>query len=217
MQALTVIENKHYDELLAIVDEGVKTFYEVGMALMEIRENKYYRKTHGTFEALCKERWGFTANYARRLIKSSEVVDNIKSVPMGTIPQSERIVRPLTSLPPELQKEVYRQAVETAPDGKVTAEHIEKTIEDMKMAENANTGSPNQDTPKEDNMSGTLGTIETKEDSKALAHLKSCWWRAKKEDRKAFILWIKEKEEKNGKESEQTSIDYAGYNEAMAS
>jgi len=213
---LTPDEKLELINLETTIDRHFYAFIEVGHALMQIRVNRLYRATHPTFEQYCSKRWGFNSSRARQLISAAEVHDNLKSV-TGVTQLKEFQIRPLVKLPPEMQRKVFQKAVETAPDGKVTAEHVEKTIEDMKMAEKANTGSPNQDTLQEDNVFGTPGTIETKEDSKALAHLKSCWRRANNEDRKAFLLWIKEKEEKNGKESEQTSIDFVGYNEAMAS
>lgn len=80
------------------------------MALMQIRDNRYYRETHGTFEQYCKERWGFERHYANRLIKASEIVDNL--VPIGTIPTNEAQVRPLTRIKdPEERREVFQQAV----------------------------------------------------------------------------------------------------------
>jgi len=97
---------------------------------MKIRDSKLYRETHSTFEEYCKERWGFTRSYAYRLIASSEVTDNLS--PMGDIPESERVTRPLTKLPPEQQKEAFQKAVETAPEGKVTAKHVEKVVEEIK-------------------------------------------------------------------------------------
>ncbi len=49
-------------------------------------------------------------------------MDNIKNVPIGTLPKTESVVRPLTIIKdPEEQREVYQKAVETAPEGKVTA------------------------------------------------------------------------------------------------
>jgi len=48
-----------------------------------------------TFEEYCRERWDFAANYARRLIHSCLTVENIKSVPIGTIPTTESQTRPL--------------------------------------------------------------------------------------------------------------------------
>ena len=82
MNLLSVIEKSELSQLEATIEKHLSAFYEVGFALMQIRDNRYYRETHGTFEAYCKERWGFTHRYANQLIKSSEVVDNIK---MGTM------------------------------------------------------------------------------------------------------------------------------------
>ncbi len=48
---------------------------------------------------------------------------------IGQIP--ERHLRPLTSLPPDEQREVYQRAVETAPEGKVTAKHVEETVKEV--------------------------------------------------------------------------------------
>ena len=48
---------------------------------------------------------------------------------IGAIKESH--LRPLTSLPPAEQREVYQRAVETAPEGKVTAKHIEETVSKM--------------------------------------------------------------------------------------
>jgi hypothetical protein len=47
--------------------------------------------------------------------------------PVGDIqPTNERQVRPLTGLGPKQQREVWKEAVKTAPKGQVTAAHIEK-------------------------------------------------------------------------------------------
>lgn len=64
------------------------------------------------------------AKAEKNIIAQSTTVDKI-----GTIP--ERHLRPLTSLAPEQQREVYEKAVETAPDGKVTAKHVEETVKEM--------------------------------------------------------------------------------------
>ena len=44
-----VVEQKHFNDLVAAVDNGLETLYKVGMALMQIRDNRYYRVTHSTF------------------------------------------------------------------------------------------------------------------------------------------------------------------------
>lgn len=63
------------------------------------------------------------AKVERNLVQST-IVDKI-----GTLPETH--LRPLAKLDPDQQREVYRQAVETAPEGKVTAKHIEETVKEI--------------------------------------------------------------------------------------
>jgi uncharacterized Zn finger protein len=44
----------------------------------------------------------------------------------------QRQTRPLTSLPPDQQRDVWEEVVRTAPDGKVTAKHVEKVVETIR-------------------------------------------------------------------------------------
>jgi phage N-6-adenine-methyltransferase len=46
---------------------------------------------------------------------------------VGTIP--ERQLRPLTALPPDEQRAVWQEAVDTAPDGHVTAVHVQALVD----------------------------------------------------------------------------------------
>ena len=61
---LDVAERVRLQELESIVEHGLQTFYEVGKALDEIREQKLYRETHKTFEAYCQEKWGMARQTA---------------------------------------------------------------------------------------------------------------------------------------------------------
>lgn len=111
-----------------IIERGLETFVEVGNALSVIREGKLYKLNHSTFEEYCKERWGFNRDYANKQIRAAQTVGNLKMDTMVSIsPQSERQTRPLTNLEPEQQSEVWQRAVESAPNGKVTASHVEST------------------------------------------------------------------------------------------
>lgn len=77
-------------ELEGVIERGLTTFVEVGAALMEIRDSRLYRETHGTFEAYCRERWGWDRTYAHRTIQAAEVS---RMLPMGNILPSERVAR----------------------------------------------------------------------------------------------------------------------------
>jgi hypothetical protein len=115
------------------LDAPKSNFREAGKLLMQIRDNKLYREIYGTFEEYCKEKWGFTKSRANQLISASEVADNLTTVVVKEIP--ERQLRPLTRIKdPAEQREVYQKAVETAPEGKITAKHIEETIKEVKKS-----------------------------------------------------------------------------------
>ncbi len=123
-------------ELLAscelLIAAGLQTFYEVGCALLEIRDARLYRSEFATFEEYCHKRWDFTPQHAGRLIRAVNVVNLLE--PMGSIPTTERQARELAPLDAEAQKAVWQIAVATAPvsdQGRplVTAAHIKSVVE----------------------------------------------------------------------------------------
>ncbi len=129
MNDLTVIENQRLDQLEDIVSKNLRAYYEVGIALLEIRESRLYRNGYETFEDYCRDRWDMGINYSEKIMNSAKVIDNLKSRTNGTTqPQSERQTRPLTRLSAPLQIEAWKKAVETAPEGKITAKHIEAVV-----------------------------------------------------------------------------------------
>ena len=67
-----------------------------------------------------------------RLADAAKIKHNIS--PMGEKSISERQLRPLTKLPADLQREAWQIAVETAPEGKVTARHVAKTVKELTKA-----------------------------------------------------------------------------------
>ncbi len=124
---------------LKLEREVERAFYKAGCALRELRDRRLYRSTHRTFKEYCQDRFGFTRRRSDYLIGAAEVVDNLssKAEPMLKreplvliLPTSERQCRPLTTLEPEKQKEVWRKAVEMSkgkvPSGKVVSDLVAK-------------------------------------------------------------------------------------------
>lgn len=122
-------ESERLINLETIIEHGLQTFVEVGNALMEIRDSRLYRATSGTFEDYCRERWGMVASRARQLIGAAETVRNIESVTIVT-PQNEAQARPLAPLSPQQQAEVWPLVIESAPNGKITAAHVQSVVDD---------------------------------------------------------------------------------------
>lgn len=110
-------------ELEKTVEKGCATFLEVGLALMEIRDNKLYRQSHDTFETYCVQRWQFSRQHAYRLISAAQVSIEIESLsPMGDKMErggpaepaeqfpNERTIRTLAAMPATERRAVYDAA-----------------------------------------------------------------------------------------------------------
>ena len=151
MNELTIPESTRLIECEALIERGLKTFVDVGQALLEIRDSKLYRAEFGTFEEYCRERWDISRIHAFRMIEASNVSNNL--LPIGNIlPATESQARPLTSLEPEEQVTIWQQVVETAPEGKITAAHVQSVVDEVKGIKNPVLYSSNSDewyTPKE--------------------------------------------------------------------
>lgn len=128
---LTLAEQTELANHEATIERGLKTFVDVGNALLSIRDERLYRQTHKTFEDYCRERWEFSPQHAGRLIGAVGVMKNLE--PLGSkMPESESHVRPLTSLPAEIQPKAWQEAIDTAPDGKITRDHVASVAERYK-------------------------------------------------------------------------------------
>jgi hypothetical protein len=125
---LTKPEVTTLSECENVIEAGQRTFIEVGQALLKIRDSRLYRAEHDTFENYCLSRWQMARAYALRLIGAAEVVKNLS--PMGDIPATERVARPLTKLEPAQQREAWTKANETASaeDRPVSARHVEGAV-----------------------------------------------------------------------------------------
>jgi hypothetical protein len=106
-----------------IIRQGMNSFIEVGNALRAIRDEKKYKTEFRTFEEYCRKRWGFSKTYANYQISAAGAASNLTTKVVKP-DFSERLIRPIVDLEFDKQKEVWEKAVETAPDGKLTAKHV---------------------------------------------------------------------------------------------
>jgi hypothetical protein len=121
------------EQLEGVIERGLATFYEVGRALMRIRDKQLYEKVRGfaTFESYCKERWGFERRRAYQFIDAAMVSDNVKNFTQYQIKESHTIPLAKLNNNPEAQRTAWQKAVETAPEGKVTAAHVSKVVKEI--------------------------------------------------------------------------------------
>lgn len=114
--------------------EDIHAFYRFGANLIQIRKEELYLHKNGgefqTFEAYCKGVWDMGRAHAYRLMDSSVIVDTVSPIGIQQ-PINERQARPLSKLEPDQQRVAWAKAVESAPEGKVTAAIVTKVVKEM--------------------------------------------------------------------------------------
>lgn len=180
--ALTVKEVSALTECERVIEAGQKTFVEVGQALLKIRESRLYRAEHGTFEEYCLSRWGMARSHAHRLIDAAAVTKNLS--PIGDIPKTEAVVRPLTKLAPDQQREAWTKANEKAASENrpVTARDVGEMVVEI-VPTSGRVGLSRQALD-----AGEIAATE----SENLWRLKSIWKKTGKADRKSFLQWAED-------------------------
>ncbi len=114
--------------LEATIAHGFQSFIEVGNALQEMRDRKLYRNTHGTFEEYLQGQWGLNRRRGYELMAAADVV-NVINLSQIDPPQTESHTKPLTRLASDQRAAAWQEAVETAPNGKVTAAHVAEVVD----------------------------------------------------------------------------------------
>jgi ribosomal protein L37AE/L43A len=139
---LSTSEAGRLAELETVIERGLLTFIEVGSALMEIRNSRLYRQMYNTFEEYCQQRWDLRRSRTYQLMDAAEVVENLKSSTIVELsnaniplPVNEAQARPLAKLEVEMQRQAWQRAVETAPQGRITARHVETVVREIQEAQ----------------------------------------------------------------------------------
>lgn len=126
--ALTPAEASALIDCEAAIQHGLETFIDVGLKLAEIRDGKLYRAAYCSFEQYCEDRWEMTGRYARRVCAAAEVTQLLAKQGFDHVPETESQARPLTALPSGQAIEVWAEIIQTAPQGKVTARHVQDIV-----------------------------------------------------------------------------------------
>ena len=100
--------NHRLNTLEKVIDSRRRSFYEIGKALREIRDERLYCELlFKSFEEYLKKRWDMGRSHAYRLIEASRVIDNLS--PLGDVlPENEAQLRPLGKLKPVDQRRLWR-------------------------------------------------------------------------------------------------------------
>lgn len=164
---LTPSEAAELRDCEAKIRRGLESFVSMGNALARIRDRRLYREKYGTFEDYCQAEWDLSARRARQLWAAAEVVSELLEKNFTALPATESQARPLTMLPPGQRAEVWREAIDTAPNGKITASHVAtvvqhrigrpKNVEDTPLPTTQDQKPPIDAGPKVDNVRAQAG------------------------------------------------------------
>ena len=122
---------KHLETIIA---KNQYRFYEIGQALLEIRDSRLYKQALFTsFEAYARSRWDIGRSQAYRLIDAYRVINNLS--PIGDrLPGNDTQTRPLVPLSPPEQRKIWKEFLNT--NVEVTARNIQKFIDERKKKKN---------------------------------------------------------------------------------
>lgn len=143
---LSPVEQSRLGELEAIIRENLKAWYAVGMAMIEIRENRLYRNSDGrTWEGYCREIFDMSHQHADRQIAAARVIENLTpigvkedgSVDWELLPANEAQARELARLEPTEQQQVWQQLIEEKREAaeerpKITAKAVKFAVKALK-------------------------------------------------------------------------------------
>lgn len=128
----TLVSAMTYEDARRCVDQINAHMGDVRYLLLDLYEREGWKALGYANWRECAEReFVLGQAYAYRLLAAAEIERNIS--PNGEKPLPEGTLRPLAKVEPKQQREVWVKAVETAPNGKVTAAHVEHTVRQFQV------------------------------------------------------------------------------------
>jgi hypothetical protein len=116
-------------ECESVIRKEQAAFVRVGHALARIRDGRLYRMKYRTFEEYCEGEWDMSDRYGRALRTAADVVDVLEEKQFALLPATESQARPLSKLPREEWVPAWEEVLQTAPNGKPTANHVVQVVQ----------------------------------------------------------------------------------------
>ena len=126
---MKTVQISRFEELEAIIEDGLRKFIDVGRCFIEIKESGLYKEKYGTFADYCERKWGFSLNKAEKYMQAFKTEGVLKSRTNVRLPENEAQSRELNTLTDDQKQEAWSESVKTAPGGMVTAAHVRTTRE----------------------------------------------------------------------------------------
>lgn len=163
---LSESERARFEENEAAIHNGLLSFVEMGFALIDIRASRLYREHYDTFEAYCRNRWGFTRQRAFQVIGGAEKADYL-STAVDIEPTNEAQVRPLIGLSDDQAVEAWKLAEKLAGKKDISGRLVKEAVVSLSEKESKSAAEKTDD-PKTaaGSLRGADKTLSTPEDER---------------------------------------------------
>jgi hypothetical protein len=104
---LSADERKRLQQLEKVIERGLDSVLEMGLALKEIREKKLYREESKTFEDFVRDRWGMAKATAYDYLAFAEVSKNVGTSRLPSVAHAHA----LAPFPAADQKRLAREVM----------------------------------------------------------------------------------------------------------
>jgi hypothetical protein len=124
-------------EARVLIEEIKSDISALGQKLLELHEREGWKALGYTSWRECvTHEFEFGQSHVYRLLDFARIERNLS--PIGEegypLPAGESVARPLALLDdPEEQRRVWQQAVDTAPEGRVTARHVQNIVDEVRQ------------------------------------------------------------------------------------
>lgn len=123
-------------EARVLVEEIKSDISALGTKLLELHEREGWRSLgYSSWRECVTAEFEFGQSHVYRLLDFARIERNLS--PIGEngypLPAGESVARPLAALQnPDLQRQVWQQAVDTAPEGRITARHVQTIVDEVR-------------------------------------------------------------------------------------
>lgn len=127
IKPLSVAERTLKDQCEEAIRSGLQSFFEVGQAMLTMKEERLYREQYATFEDYCAGAWQIDRSRGYQLMNAALIVSTMVDSGLPA-PENERQARELLAVPDDQREDTWRAALD-ATGGKPTAAAVKAAAE----------------------------------------------------------------------------------------
>lgn len=186
LQRLETIIEMTAEEARTCIEEINNNLKDTRFLLLDLYEREGWKALgYDSWRACVVGEFKQQQRYLYYQLEAAKIERNLCTKVQNEIPESQ--LRPLSRLEPEQQQQVWQRAVETAPEGGITAAHVKDVIYKMSEEEDI------EEEQREIELRKTIDPLpdSLRKDSRNLQQIKHYFLKACLADKKKFRRWLR--------------------------